>query len=61
MHPVRRPALIHPAFEDTAVSSGRTLTSPPAAPPCSPRSHVRIRGTWHNESTRLPSSLRVFA
>ncbi len=25
MHPVRRPALVHPAFENTAVSSGTNL------------------------------------
>jgi hypothetical protein len=25
MHPVRRPALVHPAFENTAASSGASL------------------------------------
>lgn len=33
MHPVRRPALVHPAFENTAVSSGTNphITSDRAA------------------------------
>src|SRR5690606_40811091 len=62
--PEEPPCIPHAALRSFILRSKTPLptrapafTSPPAAPPCSPTEHDRIRGTWHDglHASSLPS------